>query len=161
MTAPPPPAADDQPSRQRDNGSDRSRALLLRGRSESAGPTAPAIELDEKRESLGSDPEVPKGGPPGERSNGSKTSRYPVSEVAIVAWQMAPHRGRPSKLDPVTQRRIVAAVRAGASRRQAADAGGISRATLSRWLSLGLEPGAPERYAEFNRAVRAAQDGAT
>jgi len=73
---------------------------------------------------------------------------------------MAPHRGRPSKLDPVTQQRIVAAVRAGASRRQAADAGRVSRATLSRWLSLGLEPGAPERYAEFNRAVRAAQDGA-
>jgi transposase len=69
--------------------------------------------------------------------------------------------GRPSNLDPATQQRIVAAVRAGASRRQAADAGGVSRATLSRWLSLGLEPGAPERYAEFNRAVRAAQDGAT
>jgi transposase len=69
--------------------------------------------------------------------------------------------GRPSKLSPAVQARIVAAVRAGASRRQAAYAGGVSRATLSRWLSLGLEPGAAEHYAEFNRAVREAQEGAT
>jgi hypothetical protein len=99
-------------------------------------------------------------GTPRKRSNGSETHRKPVSKVADSRPAMA-RTGRPSSLTPATQQRIVAAVRAGASRRQAADAGGVSRATLSRWLSLGLEPGAPERYAEFNRAVRAAQDGAT
>jgi hypothetical protein len=59
--------------------------------------------------------------------------------------------GRPSKLTPEVQARIVAALRVGATHAIAAAHGGVDVATLQRWLA-----SSSPRYREFRDAARAA-----
>jgi hypothetical protein len=63
--------------------------------------------------------------------------------------------GRPSSLDDATKARIVAAVEAGCGRRTAAQAAGVDRSTLLRWLAAGRE--GVEPFAAFESEVRAAE----
>ena len=60
--------------------------------------------------------------------------------------------GRPTKLTPAVQDRIIAAIRAGHFRESAARLAGISPATLYRWLSAETEP-----YQAFQEAVVTAE----
>lgn len=60
--------------------------------------------------------------------------------------------GRPSKLTPAVQDRIIAAIRAGHFREPAARLAGISPPTLYRWLKADDEP-----YLGFQVAVEAAE----
>lgn len=66
--------------------------------------------------------------------------------------------GRPEKLTPGVQARIVDAVRAGATREQAAGAAGIAKRTLQRWLAAGESARPRVRFARFARALREAED---
>jgi transposase len=66
-------------------------------------------------------------------------------------------RGRPDKLTAARQERVVAAVRAGAHREQAAQAAGVSRSTLQAWLQRGEAADAPTRFQKFAQALREAE----
>ncbi len=65
-------------------------------------------------------------------------------------------RGRPTRYSPETHRAIVAAVRAGSFDWIAAEASGISKATLKRWMRLG-ETTRREPYRTFATDVRQAR----
>jgi hypothetical protein len=60
--------------------------------------------------------------------------------------------GRPTKLTPAVQDRIIAAIKAGHHRESAARLGGISPPTLYRWLSADTEP-----FLTFQAAVEMAE----
>jgi len=64
--------------------------------------------------------------------------------------------GRPLKLTPESQERIVAATRNGAYREIAARLGGVDRATLLRWLKDGREATAGLQH-DFYAAVKKAE----
>jgi Homeodomain-like domain len=61
--------------------------------------------------------------------------------------------GAPDGLTADAERRIVQAVRAGATREVAAAAAGVSRRTLQRWLARGVADDAPPRFRRFALAV--------
>ena len=65
-------------------------------------------------------------------------------------------RGRPSKLTPEVQRRIVRAIKLGATHAIAAARGGIDISTMMRWMAAGECDGA-RQYREFRAAVKAAE----
>ena len=70
--------------------------------------------------------------------------------------------GRPSKLTPETEARIVSAVRCGASFKSACMAGGISERTFQRWRQKGELPDAKPEYRRFWRELtQAEQEGQT
>ena len=60
--------------------------------------------------------------------------------------------GRPTKLTPAVQERIIAAIKAGHHRESAARLGGISPSMLYRWLSADTEP-----FLTFQAAVEMAE----
>ena len=65
-------------------------------------------------------------------------------------------RGRPSKLRPEVEEKVVQALRLGNYRRQAATFAGIDDTTLRRWMKRGMiERDGP--YADFRRAVLEAE----
>jgi hypothetical protein len=66
-------------------------------------------------------------------------------------------RGRPSKLTPDATERLLAAIRAGATRRDAALAAGIHRRTFERWMTRAAEPSAPAEYAAFAASIERAE----
>jgi hypothetical protein len=66
--------------------------------------------------------------------------------------------GPPDGLTADAERRIVQAVRAGATREVAAAAAGVSRRTLQRWLARGVADDAPDRFLRF--AVTVGEAGA-
>jgi hypothetical protein len=70
---------------------------------------------------------------------------------------MATKTGRPEKLTAAIQAQVVDAIRAGASREKAAQAAGIDRSTLQRYLARGQGPGAPVRFKKFVEAFKAAE----
>jgi len=63
--------------------------------------------------------------------------------------------GRPTKLDPERTERIVAAIAAGVSRSAAAEAAGIGRSTLMRWLAAARDGDAG--YQDFLDLVKKAE----
>lgn len=65
--------------------------------------------------------------------------------------------GRPSKLDELRAKRIVDAIKAGASRTGAAKCARVHRATLMDWLARGRDGEQP--YADFLDRVREAEGG--
>jgi hypothetical protein len=66
--------------------------------------------------------------------------------------------GRPSKLTPALQRRILGDIRNGMSLRDAAAAAGISTSTLTLWRQKGLD--GERAYSDFAaRSERAVQEG--
>jgi hypothetical protein len=69
----------------------------------------------------------------------------------------AQRKGRPDKLTSAVHDRIVAAVRAGAHREQAAQAAGVARSTLQAWLARGEASDAPVRFQKFAAEVREAE----
>ncbi len=70
--------------------------------------------------------------------------------------------GRPSKLTPETEARIVSAVRCGASFKSACMAGGISERTFQRWRQKGEHEDAKPEYRRFWRELtQAEQEGQT
>jgi hypothetical protein len=70
---------------------------------------------------------------------------------------VAAKTGRPEKLTAAVQARVVDAIRAGASREKAAQAAGIDRSTLQRYLARGQGPRAPVRFQKFGEAFKAAE----
>lgn len=66
--------------------------------------------------------------------------------------------GRPTKLTPEVQEKIVSLVRAGNYPEVAAQAAGINAATYYRWMQKGEESTKP--YGEFREAVKEAQAAA-
>lgn len=70
---------------------------------------------------------------------------------------MATRSGRPEKLTATLQTRIVDAVRAGATREQAAAAAGIGKRTLQRWLAQGEGDRPAPRFLGFAAAIRTAE----
>lgn len=65
--------------------------------------------------------------------------------------------GRPSKLTPEIQERIISALRAGNYQDTAAQYAGIGVSTFYRWMEQGSEPDAPALYREFREAVENAR----
>jgi hypothetical protein len=63
----------------------------------------------------------------------------------------------PSKFTSRTRTRVLQVLAAGGSRREAARAAGISHGTLGRWLERGKTGHPQGRWAEFRRAVEAAE----
>jgi transposase len=63
---------------------------------------------------------------------------------------------RPTKLTAAVQRRIVEAVRNGAPRETAAEAAGVAKSTLFRWLAQGRAADAPARFRDFAEALERA-----
>jgi hypothetical protein len=70
---------------------------------------------------------------------------------------VAAKTGRPEKLTAAVHARIVDAIRCGASRAKAAQAAGIDRSTLQRYLARGRGPNAPVRFQKFVEAFKAAE----
>jgi transposase len=68
--------------------------------------------------------------------------------------------GRPSKLTPETQDRIVQAIQAGNYLEVAAQYAGIGATTLYRWMALGEDETADDIYREFRQAVESARSAA-
>lgn len=68
--------------------------------------------------------------------------------------------GRPSKLTPETQDRIVQAITAGNYLEVAAQYARVGKTTLYRWLSLADDPDADEMYRNFRDAVESARSAA-
>lgn len=64
--------------------------------------------------------------------------------------------GRPSKLTPATQQRIVTAIAAGNTREMAAAYAGIHRATLFAWIAAG-EKASRGRFRDFSDALKKAE----
>ena len=76
-----------------------------------------------------------------------------VSRVNGPTQALDPSKGgRPTKLTPAVQNRIIAAIKAGHFRESAARLGGISAPTLYRWLSADEEP-----YLGFQMAIETAE----
>ena len=67
--------------------------------------------------------------------------------------------GRPSKLTPETQTRIVQAIRVGATYELAAQFGGIAYNTFNEWMKKG-ENAKAGRYRDFYEAVKEAEGDA-
>lgn len=67
--------------------------------------------------------------------------------------------GRPSKLTPETQTRIVQAIRVGATYELAAQFGGIAYNTFNEWMKKG-EDAKAGRYRDFYEAVKEAEGDA-
>lgn len=66
--------------------------------------------------------------------------------------------GRPAKLTPEVQRRIVQLIRAGNTIDVSCEAAGIERETYSGWMRRGLEGGSTNRpHREFRAAAQQAQ----
>lgn len=65
--------------------------------------------------------------------------------------------GRPTKLTPEVQERIVSAIRAGNYLETAAAYAGVNQSTLHRWVARGKEEDAPEEFREFCEAVERAR----
>lgn len=57
--------------------------------------------------------------------------------------------GRPSKLTPEATDRLLSALRAGATRRDAALAAGVTPRTFQRWVARADEPRPPAEYVAF------------
>jgi transposase len=69
-------------------------------------------------------------------------------------------RGRPPKLTPETEARILGAVRCGVSQKIACEAAGVGVSTLTAWKRIAKERGAPPEYRDFvKRLRRARQEG--
>lgn len=68
--------------------------------------------------------------------------------------------GRPSKLTPEVQDRIVQAITAGNYIEVAAQYAGISKGTLYRWLQMADDPTADDIYRDFRDAVESARSAA-
>ncbi|MFB9880914.1 hypothetical protein ACFFMN_23430 [Planobispora siamensis] len=66
--------------------------------------------------------------------------------------------GRRGKLTPETHKRIIDAVRAGATYEGAAGAAGIPEGTLYRWLREAEQPGAPAWKRQFRQDITRARD---
>jgi hypothetical protein len=85
-------------------------------------------------------------------------ARHPGEDGTMIARTLCGRRlvtlGRPSKRDESTTNAIVEAIRGGASRREAARAGGISKSTLMTWMARGRD--GEGGYAAFLAAVRQA-----
>lgn len=62
--------------------------------------------------------------------------------------------GRPTKLDDIRAKKILDAIKAGASRRAAANAAGLSRDALQNWIKRGEEGDA--EFSDFAYRVRLA-----
>lgn len=65
--------------------------------------------------------------------------------------------GRPSKLTPQIQERIVLAVRAGNYASVAARSAGIGESTFYRWMENGAKDDAPTELREFREAIKKAE----
>lgn len=65
--------------------------------------------------------------------------------------------GAPTKLTAAVQTRVIDALAHGATRTEAAEAAGVHRATLLRWLARGQARGAPARLQKFAEAVAVAE----
>lgn len=65
--------------------------------------------------------------------------------------------GRPSKLTPERQERLVSALKAGASRIGAANFAGIGETTMRDWMRLAVDDAADGEYRGFRRAVLEAE----
>lgn len=80
-------------------------------------------------------------------------------EVPALPLAQAQPRGagQPTKLTPEAQRRIVAAIEEGASRKQAARAAAVGLSTLQLWLQKGAA-GEPGIYLDFLDAVEGAEE---
>ena len=61
--------------------------------------------------------------------------------------------GRPTKLTPEVQQRIVTAIAAGNAEETAAEYAGIAPSTFFRWMSQGAKPRAANVKREFREAV--------
>ena len=69
-------------------------------------------------------------------------------------------RGRPPKLTPETEARILGAVRCGVSQKIACEAAGVGVSTLTTWKRIANDPDAPPEYQEFAKGLkRARQEG--
>ena len=68
--------------------------------------------------------------------------------------------GRPSKLTPEVQDRIVQAIQAGNYLEVAAQYAGIGTTTLYRWLQQAEDPTADDMYRQFRDAVESARSAA-
>ena len=74
-----------------------------------------------------------------------------------MAAELGRHAGgRPTKLTPERQAKIVDAIRAGVPPETAAAFAGIDESTFYRWLARGRGPEAESLYAEFAAQVREA-----
>ncbi len=69
-------------------------------------------------------------------------------------------RGRPSKLTPEVQARILQAIEAGNYLEVAAQYAGIDSSTLHRWMRKAENPEGDERYRQFRTAVESARAAA-
>jgi len=67
-----------------------------------------------------------------------------------------PDPGRPSKLTPAVQEKVVQALHIGNHRKHAAQFAGIDECTLRRWMARGKNP-AEEAYVAFRQAVEEAE----
>ena len=65
--------------------------------------------------------------------------------------------GRPTKLTPEVQERIVSAIRAGNYLETASAYAGIDQSTLHKWISRSKEPDAPVALIEFRQSVERAR----
>jgi transposase len=65
--------------------------------------------------------------------------------------------GRPSKLTPEVQARIIEALRAGNYQDTAAAYAGVSRTAFYRWMEQGAQPDAAQPYKDFRDAVEKAR----
>ncbi len=73
--------------------------------------------------------------------------------------QAVSERGRPCKLTPEVQEKILNALILGSCRRDAAQFASVDKATLRRWLARGAEE-QESLYAELRRAVHEAESRA-
>lgn len=64
--------------------------------------------------------------------------------------------GRPSKLTPEVQDKVVQAILAGNYQDTAAQYAGIGTTTFYRWMEKGAEDDAPQMYRDFREAVESA-----
>lgn len=85
-------------------------------------------------------------------------AKKPAAKTAAKPAAKPPAKtGRPSKLTPEVQDRIVQAVSAGNYQDVAARYAGIDPATFYRWMAAGAEPDAPDALREFREAVESAR----
>ena len=69
-------------------------------------------------------------------------------------------KGRPTKLTPEVQDRIIEALRAGNYQDTAAAYAGVSRTAFYRWMEQGAQDDAPAIYRDFRDAVEKARSEA-
>ena len=78
-----------------------------------------------------------------------------MSVTRTLSGRRLVKKGRPTKHNEKTVNLILAAIRAGKSRREAARAGGIAKSTLMAWLAKGCRSGSG--YAAFYASVLSAE----